>query len=217
MSEEMVVSFRQRVRDLQQRIWLIAGVVLLVALILLAIIVHGQVSLPEHFWNGFGGAVLGAIVGGTLAAGGGYLATRRIRQLDIKRAEDQTLREYRAAIVVVLDELLANRAVARHLTQGPHFVTDPSSVGLSEASYLAVEHSLAERLPPTIRNAVANAYAEIRARDTLFGSLTYQPVGGGGSSRVRTPLPGPLEQLLNAISRAITALEAVRDSWKESR
>jgi hypothetical protein len=170
--------------------------------------------LPEHFWDGFGGAVLGAIVGGVLAAGGGYLATRRIRQLDIQRAEDQAVRDYRAAVVVVSDELYANRAVARNLTQGPHFATDPSSVGLSEASYLAVEHSLADRLPEATRNAVANAYAEIRARDTLFDPMAYQVIGGGGSTYTRAARPKALQMLSDSISRAITALEAVRDSWK---
>src|SRR5215471_14881497 len=110
---------------------------------------------PEHFWDGFGGAVLG----GLLAVFGGYLATRRIRHLDIQRADDQALRDYRAAVVIVNHELYANRAVARDLIQGQHFVTDPGSIGLSEASYLGVEHFLADKLPEATRNVVGNAYA----------------------------------------------------------
>ena len=175
------------------------------------------ITLPEHFWDGFGGAVLGAIVGGVLAAGGGYLATRRIRTLDIKRAEDQANRDYRAAVRVVLDELYANRGVADHLRAGAHFVSDPSSIGLSEASYLRVEHFLAYRLPEPIRNAVASAYAEVRARDTLFDPAAYQMVGGSGSTVTRAARPRLVEMLSESISRAIKALETVSDSAQDRR
>lgn len=170
--------------------------------------------LPEHFWDGFGGAVLGAIVGGLMASIGGYIATRRIRRLDIERAEDQAVRDYQAAVVIVNRELYANRAVAQNLTQAAHFVTDPSAIGLSDASYLLVEHSLVNRLPPGTSNAVGNAYAEIRARDTLFDPIEYQVIAGGGSAYVRKARPKSLQNLVDWIDRAIKALEAEQDSWK---
>ena len=205
MSDEE--RLQRRLLGLQVRTWLV-GVVVLIVGVLIGLFA-ARAKLPEHFWDGFGGAVLG----GLFVAGGGYLGTRSIRALDIKRAKEQAVRNYRAAVVVVLDELQANRAVANNLRQGPHYVTDPTSVGLSEASYLQVQDSLADKLPDRAHTALANAYAEIRARDTLFDPLAYQPVGGGGSWYVRAARPRGLERLHDAISQAITALESERESW----
>jgi hypothetical protein len=170
--------------------------------------------LPDHFWDGFGGAVLGAILGGILAAGGGYLATRHIRQLDIQRDLDQAIRDYRAAVVVVSEELFANRVVALHYSSGgPHFITDTSSIGLSDASYLAVEHFLADRLPQDARDAMVRAYIEIRSRDSLFGPLSYQTIGGGGSTYTRLADTHAMTVLAEAMSLGIRALETERHSW----
>jgi hypothetical protein len=222
MSEEAGARFQRTVLRLQVRMWRLAVVVLVIGVVigLLAWIVASHIKLPEHFWDGFGGAVigavLGAIVGGTLAAGGGYVATKRIRRLDIQRADDQDKRDYRAAVIVVNHELYANRAVAQNLTQGQHFVTDPGSIGLSDASYLRVEHFLADRLPETTRNVVGNAYAEIRARDTLFGPIEYQAIGGG-SAPVRKARQRDLETLVDWIERAIKVLETEQDSWRSGR
>jgi len=167
--------------------------------------------LPEHFWDGFGGAVLGALAGGLLAVVGGYLATRHIRRLHLRRANDQAIRDYRAAVVIVHDELYTNRTVANNLAQGDHFVTDPSSIGLSDAAYLSVALALVSRLPEDTRNAVANAYADIHARDTLFDPMQFQAIGGG-TAAVRKARQRRLERLVASIDGAIGALNHQRNS-----
>lgn len=60
---------RWPIRRVRQHPWATAAVVLVVGL-LLVFIITGRA--PEHFWDGFGGAVIGAMVGGIAAAGGGY-------------------------------------------------------------------------------------------------------------------------------------------------
>jgi hypothetical protein len=215
MADEVLASFKREVVGLYRRAWLRTGIALVfvLAVALVAWILAGHARFPDHFWDGFGGAILGAIVGGAMAAGGGYLATRHIRRLDVQRAEDQAERDYRAAIIVVLDELQANRGVAENVRRGPYFTNDPSSIGLSEATYLRVEHFLAYRLPEPARTAVVNAYAEIRARDTLFDPAAYQMIGGGGSTYTRAVRPRAAEMLSQSISGAILMLERERRSW----
>jgi hypothetical protein len=168
------------------------------------------VTLPEHFWDGFGGALVGAMVGGSLTGIGGYLAAKKLRKLDLQREEDQVRRDFAGAVVTVLDELRANRAVVNRLLQRENYVEDLSSIGLSADTYLTAERALAARLSQDARVAVANAYAGIRARYELFEPRTYGPVGGATSAPYHPRNQRRLEGLQADIDGAIKVLEKQR-------
>lgn len=96
------------------------------------------------------------IVGGLIAALGGFLAVLYVRWRDGVAEEEK----FKAAVLVVLDELGANEVNVEHMLT----VKGPTTVELYDATFRSVELVLASRLRPPDRFVLAEAYAPLRVR-----------------------------------------------------
>ena len=100
-------------------------------------------------------STLDVIVGGLVAAIGGFLAILYVRWRDGVEAESR----FKAAVLVTLDELGANEVNIEHLIGKPF-----GPVEFYDQTYRAMELTMATRLRPADRQLLADAYAPTRSR-----------------------------------------------------
>ena len=106
--------------------------------------------------------LIDTIVGGVLAVGGGFLGALVIRWRDSVAADRRENREFRAAMIVVLDEVAANIATLE-VTLKDH----TSIPELHDNVYHERQLALAQRLKPDVREALADAYIYAQAPSVL--------------------------------------------------
>jgi hypothetical protein len=100
-------------------------------------------------------STLDVIVGGLVAAIGGFLAILYVRWRDGVEAESR----FKAAVLVTLDELGANEVNIEHLIGKPFGPAE-----FYDQTYRAMELVMATRLRPADRQLLAEAYAPTRSR-----------------------------------------------------
>jgi len=100
-------------------------------------------------------SLVDVVVGGLIAAIGGFLAVLFVRWRD-RVAEEQ---RFKAAVLIVLDELGANEVNIEHLIGKPFGPAE-----FYDETYRSVELVLASRLKPSDRQLLAEAYAPLRAQ-----------------------------------------------------
>ena len=120
--------------------------------------------------------LIDTIVGGVLAVGGGFLGALFIRWRDALASDRREDREFRAAMVVVLDEIAANVATLEVTLKDKSTVPE-----LHDNVYHTQQLALAQKLKPDAREAVADAYIYAQAPSVLREPSVLQVVGVGGS------------------------------------
>ncbi len=100
-------------------------------------------------------STLDVIVGGLIAAIGGFLAVLFVRWRDAVETESQ----FKAAVLLTLDELGANEVNIEHLIGKPFGPAE-----FYDQTYRSVELILATRLRPADRQVLSEAYAPVRSR-----------------------------------------------------
>jgi hypothetical protein len=100
-------------------------------------------------------STLDVIVGGLIAAIGGFLAILFVRWRDGIDAQSR----FKAAVLITLDELGANEVNIEHLI-GKAF----GPAEFQDETYRTMELTLATRLRPADRQLLAEAYAPTRSR-----------------------------------------------------
>lgn len=120
-----------------------------------------RITLPDHFWDGFGGTLLGAITGGVLAIVGAYLANRYLANREAKTAHDSEKHDLAAALRIVRYELVAMCAsvdslLKYNLADLPTPVTDSA---FRSVQLVIARHYTPEYMTPIDRAQLVNAYA----------------------------------------------------------
>jgi len=96
------------------------------------------------------------LLGAGLAVVGGFMATVAIRWLDNRRDDRRVAREFKAAAILVDDELAANLTMLQQVLNVRSTDLIPQ---LQNGVYTAQQLALALGLPRDVRAAVAKAYA----------------------------------------------------------
>src|SRR5437660_526231 len=102
------------------------------------------------------------LLGGALTIVGGFLATLLIRWLDDRREERRADREFRAAAILVDDELAANLGMLKAAVNSGSTDFAPE---LQSEVYRAHQLALTLGLPPDVRTSVATAYSWAQVPD----------------------------------------------------
>jgi hypothetical protein len=174
----------------------------------------GAITFPEHFWDGFGGAVLGALSGGALAILGAYLANRYLADREADNAKKEEKQDLAGALRLVRYELAALCASIDSLLKYKLFEL-PTAV--TDAGFRSVQLTIARHHEPEYMNSqdrahLVNAYELLAfvTRDVKLLQSATQAAAAG------TPPGGAWpKQVVDSLTSTLGTLKSVDDRLRQ--
>ena len=172
------------------------------------------ITFPEHFWDGFGGAVLGALSGGALAILGAYLANRYLADREAANAKTEEKQDLAAALRLVRYELAALCASIDSLLKYKLFElpTPVTDAGFRSVQLTIARHHEPEYMNSHDRASLVNAYELLAfvTRDVKLLQSATQAAAAG------TPAGGAWpKHVVDSLTSTLGTLKSVDDRLRQ--